>query len=292
MLLNDGQQTRVCNADKALIQCLGDQFDSCISTAYLQSIGISEYDAIVFVDYYKQLEQICTSHLFKSISNAKCEPGRFDQCTDQFAKDIGLPKMPTDYIELFSYIEELLQGGEQEKVCIADRALIKCFGDEYVSCISVDFLKSIGESEKDAQGFVALAKRVEQACRPVSFKMNAQCDNTKFSQCTDTFAKSLGLPAMPTDATKLVDQINKLFNGGQKSTVCNADKALIDCLGDQYDSCISVDYLKSIGESEFDADLFVYEATLVKTICSIPVPSNAQCDNSRFQQCTDTLPRL
>lgn len=39
---------------------------------------------------------------------------------------------------------------------------------------------------------------------------NVNCDINTFNTCTDTFAKELGLPEMPTDANVVVEQIGKL----------------------------------------------------------------------------------
>jgi len=159
----------------------------------------------------------------------------------------------------------------KKRVCDYDRNLQTCFGDEYSSCISVDFLKSIGESEADAKKFVALAQQLVNTCKSsTSFAVNAKCEPQRFDKCTDTFAKALGLPQMPTDASVLDKQIKDIVAkegaAGQKR-VCEAAGNLQQCLGDEYDTCISVDFLKSIGESEADAKKFVALAQQLMTTC-------------------------
>jgi hypothetical protein len=100
---------------------------------------------------------------------------------------------------------------------------------------------------------------------------NAQCDNQKFSTCTDGFAKALGLPEMPTDATVIVKQIASIIGkeglAGQQK-ICKALLNMKACLGDQYDSCISMAYLESIGEKPEDAGIFVTLASQENYMCT------------------------
>jgi hypothetical protein len=285
-LLAQGPQGKkqVCDAGMGLMTCLGDEYKSCISVDFLKSIGESQKDAQQFVDLANQMEQMCMS----SSANAQCDVAHLIQCSSTFAYQLGLPNTPLSPKQWSAAIQKLLNQGDKQKVCNAFDGFQKCLADEYKSCFTVDYLKSIGISAADAQAYVDGAKKLQQTCKS-SPSPNAQCDNTKFSQCTDTFAKALGLSAMPNKAQELIDQVNKLMNGGQKTQVCNADNALVKCLGDQYDSCISIDYLKSIGISDIDAAMFVFEANYIKTVCLFRSNANAQCDASRFQQCTNTF---
>jgi len=62
---------------------------------------------------------------------------------------------------------------------------------------------------------------------------------------------------MPTDASVLDNQIKQLESQGKQQQVCQAAGNLQSCLGQEYDDCISVAFLKSIGESDKDAKKFV-----------------------------------
>jgi len=131
-------------------------------------------------------------------------------------------------------------------------------------------------------------------------KANANCDQQKLQTCADAFAKNLGLPAMPTDLTKLVQTINELESkglDGQKQ-VCNATTGLTSCLADQYSSCISLDYLQhTMGESLQDAMTIVSTLTAQNYMCTTGwnvISQNYDCllktqKNSvqDFKQCSD-----
>jgi hypothetical protein len=271
-LIKEGQQgkTQLCNADNNLKKCLGDEYNSCISVDYLESLGESEKDAKAYNTEAKQIEKTCASTAFNA--PAKCEDQRFDKCTDTFAKALGLPSMPTDASVLDAQIKKLIGQGQQGKkqVCHAVDGLQQCLGDEYHSCISVDYLKSIGESQKDAQQFVAESKQLEQMCASTAFFADAKCDADKLNQCGTTFSKAIGLPSLPDYPSQLDAQVQKLIKEGQqgKTQLCNADHNLEKCLGDEYKSCVSVDYLKSLGISQQDAEAYNAEMKQIEKTCA------------------------
>lgn len=86
-----------------------------------------------------------------------------------------------------------------------------------------------------------------------------QCDNQKFQQCFGSFTKDLGMTGIPADFTDIGNAVLELLGKegleGQKK-VCTAVKNLKTCLGDQYDSCMSKDYLVSIGQKADVASTF------------------------------------
>jgi len=98
-----------------------------------------------------------------------------------------------------------------------------------------------------------------------------QCDKQKFDQASDAFAKELGLPGKPSDVKALLNAMFQLVvkQGleGQKK-ICTAFKNLNNTLGDQYDSCFSVAYLKSIGVKPIDASAIVVLAAQQNFICT------------------------
>ena len=132
--------------------------------------------------------------------NAKCDPQRFNSCTDAFAKALGLPQMPTDASVLDKQIKDIVAkegAAGQKRVCEAAGKLQQCLGDEYDSCVSVDFLKSIGESEADAKKFVALAQQLMATCKTTASLLLSQahlfnpnvllgCNNIACNSCMVT----------------------------------------------------------------------------------------------------------
>jgi hypothetical protein len=266
---------------------LADEYNDCLSVAFLKSIGVTDRDAKEFVTISQQLQQQCT----QVRRNAQCDDQNFQDCTNTFAKALGLPFMPTDADVLNNQIKSLQAKGQQgqAQVCDADKKLQLCFGAEYDFCINVDYLKSIGESDKDAQEFVAISKQLAQQCTQV--RANAKCDAQTFTTCTDTFAKALGLPSMPTDADVLNNQIKSLQAKGQQGQqqVCQAAGNLQTCSGAEYDDCMSVAYLKSVGESEKDAQEFVAISKQLEQQCAQVSAINVKCDPTLFSTSTDTF---
>jgi len=111
----------------------------------------------------------------------------------------------------------------------------------------------------------------------------AQCDKQKFDQATDAFAKELGLPGVPKDVkvflTTMVKILVKEGLEGQKK-ICTAFQNLNNSLGDQYDSCFSVAYLKSIGVNQFEASAIVVFVAQENFICTTGwevIVTNAIC---------------
>jgi hypothetical protein len=282
-------EAQVCKAAGNLQDCLGQEYNDCISVAYLKSIGESDKDAKQFVAISKQLEQQCAQI---QMINEKCDSGLFDKCTTSFARALGLPQMPTDASVLDRQIKQIEAKGRQgqQQVCKAAKNLQDCLGEEYNDCISVAYLKSIGESDKDAKQFVAISKQLEQQCAQISM-VNEKCDSELFEKCTTSFARALGLPQMPTDASVLDRQIKQIEAKGKqgKAQVCKAAGNLQDCLGQEYNDCISVAYLKSIGESDKDAKQFVAISKQLEQQCAQISMVNAKCEHQLFTKCTETF---
>jgi len=237
----------------------------------LKSIGESDKDAKEFVAISQRLEQQCAQISF--INEDKCDAQLLTICANTFARALNLPSMPTDASVLDKQIKELLSRGQEGQMQVCKNAVYfyGCLGQQqYHACISVEGLKSIGESDKDAQEFVEISKKLEKQCPLISFyQINAQCDMQLFTKCTDAFGKSVGLPSIPSDARVLLLQILTIEAKGEQGSiqVCLAEKNLRTCLGQQYDSCFSVAYLKSIGESDADAQAFVGLSNLLVKTC-------------------------
>jgi len=234
---------------------LGDEADDCVNVDFLKSIGVSDADAKTIVRVVKDTSKLCSSSLVMFKSNAKCELARFNPCSDTFVKALGLTKLPGDPKVVDAQIKKLLAEGKKKQVCDAASALEQCLGDEAEDCVTVEFLKSIGVSDADAKLVVQGVQDTLKLCssRFVMFNSNAKCEVERFSKCSDTFAKLLGLPALPEDPKVIEDQIQKLLKEGKKKQVCDATVGLQRCLGDEFDDCETVDFLKSIGVSEADA---------------------------------------
>jgi len=130
-------------------------------------------------------------------------------------------------------------------------------------------------------------------------KANANCSQQRLQGCSDAFAKTLGLPGMPTDLSKLVQTMTDLESkdlDGAKQ-VCKATTGLTSCLDDQYSSCISLDYLHdTMHESPQDALTIVSTLTGYNYMCTTGwnvINQNYDClmktqkDNVQyFQQCS------
>jgi hypothetical protein len=131
-------------------------------------------------------------------------------------------------------------------------------------------------------------------------KAITNCDQLKLYTCEVSFAKTLGLSEMPTDLTKLVQTITDLESkglDGQKQ-ICNAITGLTSCLGDQYSSCISLDYFQyTMHESAQDAMITVATLTGQNYICTAGwnvISQNYDCliktqknNVQDFQHCAD-----
>jgi len=265
-----GEKRELCQATKHFESCLGQELKECISVDFLKSLGLSDKDARGYVHiFYQELEGQC-KHQISFAVNAKCESQLFSTCTDTFAKALGLPNMPTDASVLDNQIKQLESQGKQRQVCEAAGKLQICLGQEYDDCLSVEFLKSIGESDKDAKKFVELSQQLEKQCAQVGLAVNDKCDPQRFTTCSDKFAKDLGLPgSMPADSRIALLQILTVEASGRQGAqqVCQAEANLQRCLGSQYDDCLSVAFFKSIGESDADAQAYTKLSDLLKKSC-------------------------
>jgi len=110
---------------------------------------------------------------------ANCDKQRFQTCTDSFAKELGLPGMPQNLKDLLNALKALAQKGLAglQQICRALQNAKNCFGDQYDSCISVDYLTSIGEPKEIAIAIVVLVNDVSYACTTSAqvFARNAAC---------------------------------------------------------------------------------------------------------------------
>jgi len=112
----------------------------------------------------------------------------------------------------------------------------------------------------------------------------APCDKQKFQQCSDSLAKDLGITGTADVIIliqKMLDLVLKEGLDGQKK-VCTGMKNLKTCLGDQYDSCMSVSYLTSVGigqEVAIDAVMLAYQQLYVCTTGWDVVSKNWDCLN-------------
>jgi len=116
-----------------------------------------------------------------------------------------------------------------------------------------------------------------------------QCDGMHLKQCADKFEKALGLDPMTRDVNVIDQQIKKLEAEGKKNQVCNAAKVLETCLGTEYNACISVKYLESVGVPEADAKKFVAINQQMRQQCSQIdfAARNDQCDGMHYSKCAD-----
>jgi len=110
----------------------------------------------------------------------------------------------------------------------------------------------------------------------------ADCEKQTFDKCMDSFAKDVGLPGMPQDIQQLLDKLEALMNQGAAGLqqICKAVTNAKTCLGDQFDSCISVDYLKKIGREEQEAMMIVlsvYDAIYACTTAVDVFNKNMDC---------------
>jgi len=124
---------------------------------------------------------------------------------------------------------------------------------------------------------------VNAHCGVIQGEIAENCDTNLFNKCTDAFAKQLGLEKFVPRYGTLEKAISKIVkeqgqDGLQK--ICGYMKELKECLGNQYDSCVSVDYLQSIGSQKSDAAVIVGASRQLNYICTDAwdiVTSNFKC---------------
>jgi hypothetical protein len=182
------------------------------------------------------------------------------------------------------------------QVCAAIGNLESCLGQEYADCVSVAYLKSIGESDKDAKKFVAISEQLKYLCAQnisMTQLLAVQCEQERYKICSYRFADALDLAEMPTDPDVLQKQIKKLESKGDegKAQVCKATRYLKDCLEEEYGACISIDHFTSIGESYKDAQKSVALFQQLQTKCAriSLVVANDKCEPTLFTTCTNTF---
>jgi len=206
--------------------------------------------------------------------NAKCDQQLFTKCTNTFAQALGLPSMPSDATVLDKQIKQFEQAGKQAQVCQAYGNMQSCFGQQFDDCVSVAFLKSIGESDKDAQEFIAMSQQLKIECAHVdAHVINAKCDPTLFTKCTNTFDQGL------------------VKAGRNRTEMCQVYGNYQTCLGQQYDDCMSIAFLKSTGESDASIQVFLFSIQMIKSECQQVQANviNAKCDPTLFAKCANTF---
>jgi len=90
----------------------------------------------------------------------------------------------------------------------------------------------------------------------ININRNVQCDAVEFKTCVATFASQFGIKNLNKNVTLLALTMAELVKNqgldGYKH-ICSAGKNLKQCVGPQYDSCMSKDFLISQGVSAADA---------------------------------------
>jgi hypothetical protein len=153
-----------------------------------------------------------------------------------------------------------------------------------------------------ASGIVLLLGAVQ--CAVIQAGTNQKCDDRLFGKCTQSFADALGWKDFPTNSTAFAGRLGELLEkegleGAKKE--CKALNGLKQCLGDQYSSCISQEYLKSIGVPDQDAAAFVALEKMMTYACTDgwgTVEKNWPCmekaykqSKAHLQECVDNLAR-
>jgi hypothetical protein len=86
------------------------------------------------------------------------------------------------------------------------------------------------------------------------------CDDQRFRRCIQSYATDLGITEIPQDSLVFVRKLKEIVEEqgveGLKKE-CRAGTNLKRCLDNQYDKCISEDFLKSIGIQDADAKVFL-----------------------------------
>jgi hypothetical protein len=151
-----------------------------------------------------------------------------------------------------------------------------------------------------ASGIVLLLGAVQ--CAVIQTGINQQCDDHLFNKCTQSFADALGWKDFPKDSTKFKDRLEELLEkegleGGKK--ICKALSGLKQCLGEQYPSCFSQKYFKSIGVPAEDAATLVGYEKMLTYACTEgagTIEKNWSCmvksykENTAYlQECVDNL---
>jgi len=96
------------------------------------------------------------------------------------------------------------------------------------------------------------------------------CDENQFNYCTQKFAAAMNLTAMPDDATSFFYyMIGMVINKGLPGFegICKATDDYVACLGQTFDTCLSVENLVSIGLDENDATVYASLAPQLKYEC-------------------------
>jgi len=171
---------------------------------------------------------------------AKCDDKKFQQCMGSFAKDLGMAQIPADLNQFILALAQLVQkeGYEgQKKICTAMKNMKTCLGDQYDSCISVAYLKSTGQSDPTAAGFVALAAQYGYMCTTgwdiISKNWDCMTDVGKknlayLQKCLTDFQANLA--SDPKNACKYTQQYTDCYDDPFNKT-CGAELAGTLCQG-------------------------------------------------------------
>jgi len=90
---------------------------------------------------------------------------------------------------------------------------------------------------------------------------NAQkCDDKKFGQCVQNYAKQLGMKSMPADPTEYARALHSVLEKYGKigfKKICSSGKKLVTCVGPrQIDTCMNITHLIELGLTQKQA--YVY----------------------------------
>jgi hypothetical protein len=274
---------RECRAGKNLKNCLANQYDQCISEKYLKSIGVQDADAKVFVTLSVQMAYQCTAGLDTIIQNWDCikrvereHRREFSQCQSDYGR-----KVREDPTNLCKCTQEMVN-------CMTTPFKQDCPPAVYgVLCHSMQIaiattlpqcgivctkgskdIKMAGEGRSDTiTTFISrilveniplnnLGFRSSRRVLPIAGRV---CDDNKFKRCIDRFAKDVGLSSLPKRAKALATYLNQLIATKKAAgfeQVCKASKNIGTCLGDQLESCFSVQHLESMGIMTLDVLIY------------------------------------
>jgi len=119
----DGQK-EICKGVQDLKTCLGDQYSTCISVTYLQSIGEKVEDAETFVTLAAQENYMCTTGFDVISKNWQCIADVGKKNVDYFAKcqTDYRKNMQQDPKNICKYDQQFVDchDGPYQKACVAD----------------------------------------------------------------------------------------------------------------------------------------------------------------------------
>jgi len=137
-------QKKICTAFQNLKTSLGDQYDSCLSSAYLKSTGMNQLEASAVVVFVAQQNFICTTGWEVIARNAFCmyntlmlHPLKIEVCAQNYAA-----KMIKDLTQKCQYSQEFIDcvTGPFKQACDPSLAATQCqalkigYGEVFPEC--------------------------------------------------------------------------------------------------------------------------------------------------------------